>query len=198
MSIARGPVGWWRFDGNLLDASGNGNHGTVGAGSAAYAAGKYGRAWNNNSTRFIDLPAGNSVLGSTVTNLTISAWVKVDDIAAETLQRFVSFSSATTGGATAFALRKDGTKITTIGPSSTIYYNGDLYANQDITQGEWFHFAAVWSGVSQEVSNYPGAIGVYRFSDNQHLRGQIDNVMIHTRALSPSEIKTLHALGSPI
>lgn len=76
VQYARHPnlVGWWRMGGNLRDSSGNGNDGTVGTGSAAYAPGVFGRAaaFDPSGFQYADTPV---TLGD---EFSVSLWVKIN------------------------------------------------------------------------------------------------------------------------
>ncbi len=67
-------IGHWKFDGDLQDSSGRGNHGTAGV-AAAYVAGKVGS--NALDLRGADYVVIDGVVDDiTSTNITLSAWVK--------------------------------------------------------------------------------------------------------------------------
>ncbi len=73
-----GLVGWWPFNGNANDESGNGNSGVVnGATLSVDRFGNSSAAFDfNGSSDFIEVP--NSTSLSTMQALTISVWFKVD------------------------------------------------------------------------------------------------------------------------
>ena len=214
MSIARGLVGWWRFDGNLTDASGNGNNGTVGAGSAAYAAGVYGQAWNANGANTVRVSHNASL---DLQNLTISLWAKRTGSINnndQVIGRLVSLSPVNVPYRLLF-----GPDLQLLwgffdGAQQVVTDSGGISSVTDV----WFFYALTFyvSGGSTTISIYRDAelIGSntvlatppIRTSDlfiggednRRFFAGQIDNTMIYNRALSPSEIKTLYALGSPL
>ena len=64
------PVGEWQFEGNAMDSSGNGNHGS---GGSFNSSGKVGQAANFPGT--ITVPHSSSL---TPTKMTVMMWVKVD------------------------------------------------------------------------------------------------------------------------
>ncbi|MHC4594566.1 MAG: LamG-like jellyroll fold domain-containing protein [Planctomycetota bacterium] len=67
-------IGHWKFDGDLQDSSGRGNHGTAGA-SAAFVAGKVGS--NAVDLRGADYVVIDGVVDDiTSTNITLSAWIR--------------------------------------------------------------------------------------------------------------------------
>lgn len=70
-------VGYWRFDGNSNDASGNSNNGTdtdITYTNVVNNSQKTG-GFNGSSSKIV---VANSLLPSTPTSFTISAWVKLD------------------------------------------------------------------------------------------------------------------------
>ena len=201
MSIARGLVGWWRFDGDLTDASGSGNDMSLTAGTAAYATGIYGQAFSFN---------GASTLAKTsftpTVNMTGSAWVKA---ANNSVVGYI------------FAINNPGSvrrfNLAWIGSSNVITF-AQQPANKDSSAvfggTGWVHVAVTLTG--QNVSFYKNGqpagtatldgapdltSGTLRIGSRDgavFFNGLIDNAMIYNRALSPSEIKTLYALGSPL
>ncbi len=72
-----GLVGWWPFNGNANDESGNGNHGTVnGATLTTDRYGKVNCAYSFDGDKdYIDIGNSNT-LKRFKTNFTISAWIK--------------------------------------------------------------------------------------------------------------------------
>ena len=212
MSIARGLVGWWRLDGNLTDASGNGNNGTVGAGSAAYASGVYGQAWDNDETRFVQTPKPTEPSDA----FTIAFWIKGPLPPAPTFIRacvlhadsnnHAAFVGQNTTGVNliGFGAVKSGTQYLTrstgaIPADSWVFivgtFNGsstvNLYVDAVLQTGSFF--GSIGAGTASGLF-----FGRRNDSSATSFIGQIDNAMIFNRALTPSEIKTLYALGSPL
>ena len=70
---ADGLVGYWPFNGNANDESGNGNNGTVnGATLTADRFGNNGKAYNFNGSSNIQVPNSNSLqIGN---EMTVSVW----------------------------------------------------------------------------------------------------------------------------
>ena len=207
-------VGWWKFDGDLADASGNGNHGTVGAGSEAYAAGVYGQAWDNDATRYVD--CGNDASLKITGALTLSLWVYFDSVPTDNLGLFGKYL-ATTGGRSygfwlsdglfVFGLSSSGTSAVTIPtedrPALKIgwtHYAGTFTPNGEmILYVDGIQYASRPAVAEIFDSNTTVKIGDGTFtSGTTRPTCRIDNAMIFPRALSASEIKTLYALGSPL
>ena len=76
---SNGLVGWWPFNGNANDESGNGNNGTVnGATLTTDRFGVADKAYSfDGSTSHIDVQFSNS-LNSIQTGITMSAWILMD------------------------------------------------------------------------------------------------------------------------
>ena len=217
MSIARGLVGWWRFDGNLTDSSGNGNHGAVGTGTAAYAAGVYGQAWDNDATRYAVL---DSLDGSWhAGGYTVSMWLKPGP------GLFSIFGSADDGSNNLIVINNGGLegrievpqRGTTGGATTT-------RIDSAYTVGQWFHIAVRTNASTNRGETYingnlagvsPGTLNVANLTSLQYplfvgdsnnrgvptgpaYVGRIDNLLIENYERTPSEIKTLYALGSPL
>ena len=218
MSIARGTVGWWRFDGNLTDSSGNGNHGTVFSGTNGYAAGVYGQARDYGA-------GGDNVLlgkspGGAGNKFTLSAWIKTGSTA-QNLSPFGGLNDGSTtaiiiqtnrgsidSGALLFFLRKEGGNallletapgahpnlewffltITNDEENMRIYINAVLRAEGATPEG---NLVDLTYGLGLGFSNNRGAV-------SSDFTGQIDNALIENYARTPSQIKTLYALGSPL
>ena len=67
-----GLVGWWPFNGNANDESGNGNHGTVnGATLAADRFGNAGKAYSFSPNQYIEV---NNLHQNNIFQYSISAW----------------------------------------------------------------------------------------------------------------------------
>jgi uncharacterized protein (TIGR02145 family) len=70
-----GLVGWWGFNGNAQDGSGNGNHGTVnGATLTADRFGNQNGAYNFNGVNFNHISIPSDSILDLINNFTISCW----------------------------------------------------------------------------------------------------------------------------
>jgi hypothetical protein len=195
--------GFWRFENTLLDASGNGNHGTVGAGSAAYAAGKLGRAWDNDPTRFVDLGAAGKITGA----LSACAWVN-PNVAANLAARGIVGRYGSAGNFSwLLSYRITGTMFVVLSGDGTTGVNAETSI---LPVGSWSHVAMTYSPASriavylngnlasEVTSGVPAAL--FDTSTNTRIgaqiddstarrfQGQIDEVQIYNAALDANDI----------
>ena len=223
MSIARGLVGWWRFDENLTDASGNGNNGT-GVGSPTFTSGIYGQALSLNGTnQRVDL--GVNTIPAAIhgaSGVTFSAWIRQTATSTDVKCIIGVPIDGTSIGMAAFVENKS-FRISGRSRSSDSAQGENLA--DAIEPGVWYHIVGVVSysenriiiyingelaldqaGISFGSSTFVSGdqtddsrIGMTPFIlGSRYFNGQIDNAMIYNRALTLSEIKTLYALGSPL
>ncbi|MHC4426045.1 MAG: sugar-binding protein, partial [Planctomycetota bacterium] len=208
-----GLIGWWKFDGDANDSSGNANHGTEN-GDPSYVAGKFGQAisFDGDGDR-VEVPAtvaDNPALYLS-TSISASAWVKTtvsaDELHSLMRHEFHFTPLQTFGGrarAAAF-VDQDGSMVLHI----------TSFDWSKINDGKWHHYAVtysngiheVWIDGTKEVSNNVGAFSLWT-RDNQpwvfggkergegggeHYSGELDDVRIYNYALSDAEITALYS-----
>jgi hypothetical protein len=199
------------------DASGNGNTGTLN-GATWTTQGKYG-----NALRFdgVNDRVEVGTFGVSGSALTVMAWIRSENLAncpenndCRILSRAngiteqdhdVMLSTMLSGGVTRLRFR-----LKTAGNTATlIASSGTLVANT------WFHAAAVYDGAQMRLyldgvlvgsraqtgsltvsSGKQTWIGANAPGAEMPWRGQIDEVQVYGRALSPSDIQT--AMATPI
>ena len=203
--------GFWRLENTMLDASGNGNNGTVGAGSAAYADGKLGKAWDNDVTRYIT--AGNASMLQITGAVTISVWIRPTTLSFGSAQCGVvaKFQSSGNQRGYALTLTDDGNV------RMDVYRDGTITpvtrASASASLNVWTHFAGVFTpgisiriykngvlaesvGTSEIVIHNSssnlliGGLGVDGgVPENRRFRGQLDEVQIYNAALDSNDIR---------
>ncbi|MFN6225265.1 MAG: FISUMP domain-containing protein [Bacteroidota bacterium] len=204
-----GLVGWWGFNGNAQDGSGNGNHGTVNG--ATLTADRFGNPNKAYSFDGLDDIIEGSLLGLTNTSVTtVSAWVKY---------------MGDTGGRpydTYFQLGENSSHTLAYGYNYS-NMNLDLYSrcflnpytNLNI-RNQWHHIVVVdsfqktsiyidgnylFNFVSGSTSNcYFGNNKFYiggNITDLQCVTGSIDDIAYWNVALTPQEITSLYNAPSP-
>jgi len=205
-------VGWWKFDGNTNDSSGNGNNGTE-IGDPTYVAGRIGQAisFDGEGDR-IEVPA--TVAGTPelfpAKAISASAWVRTT-VSANELHSLVRhefhFTPLQTfsGSALASAFTdQDGSRA----------LHSTRFDWSKINDGKWHHCAVtynngiheVWIDGRKEVSDNFGSFPLWTGDDQpwvfggkergegggEHYPGELDDVRIYNYALGESEIKTLY------
>ena len=200
-----GLVGWWPFNGNANDESGNGNHGVVnGATLTTDRNGTGNKAYNfdgDNDRIVIE----NSLLSSQPTSYSISIWSLSNSVTGELIcdrntinydfkYRLVydndSIIYATVSGGQVGWNKTDYPKnkwnhVVAIGDlqsnTSKFYLNGVLIYTRDIYYPN--HLNATTIGANY-APGYPGY-------DNA-INGKIDDIAIYNRALTQQEITALY------
>ncbi|MEA3248076.1 MAG: LamG domain-containing protein, partial [Nanoarchaeota archaeon] len=199
-----GLVGWWKFDGNALDSSGD-NNGVVHG--ATLTTGKINQAYNfDGNNDYIDLGTFDIIGGE----MTITAWFKADDFdvgdariiskATSTNEQSHDWMLSTWSGKLRFRVKTDGTTSTMAASSG------------DLQEGVWIYAVAVYDGsnmilykngqqvgstsktgiiserdwVSVWVGNNPPS------STSRPFDGIIDEVRIYNRALTQEEVTAIY------
>jgi hypothetical protein len=214
-----GLVGWWPFNGNANDESGNNFNGN--SINATLTTDRFGFPAScylfNGSNAYIDLPNNTSnIAGSS--NFTISAWVQTNNINNITPQAIFTYWHMTNNP---------------IGVPIGFYFtifNGKIYTNYtsgqgigsnlNLTQNTWNHILIVYdggqtlnadkqklfingqqisldfscSGCNVTIPNTIGQIGTYSrigARPNEFFNGKIDDIGIWNRTLNTQEIADL-------
>jgi uncharacterized protein (TIGR02145 family) len=218
---SNGLVGWWPFNGNANDESGNGNH-LTNINSVSYTVDRFGNT--NSSSKFTEssqefiisnpnLPEGNS-------NRSFSVWYQTSDLQISMYTIFEQVSNVSTCN-TSFSLYAN--------------TNGCYFAStcDDRSWGTpgietwgnyWINLILVYennrikcykNGILLNDSNDPN---YYNFSNSLNtstntfhigrpvtiipnwvsaFKGQIDDIAIYNRALTQQEITALYQAGNP-
>ncbi|MFA5459028.1 MAG: LamG domain-containing protein [Bacilli bacterium] len=198
--INTGLIAWYKFDGNADDYSGNLNHGTVtGATPCPDRFGDANKAYYFNGNSYIEITS--RTLWGLSKELTISAWVKFDNVANEepvgviigNYNKKISFNlEGYTNGTLRFWW-----------PSRL-----DLKGNTDL-RGKWHHVvvvcdkntdkntlyidgnleAEVIGGIQKMDVSFPFKIGDHFYTPGLPFHGAIDDIRIYNRVLTTEEIQ---------
>ncbi|MEN9400873.1 MAG: hypothetical protein RL632_1976 [Bacteroidota bacterium] len=212
-----GLVGWWPFNGNANDESGNGNNGTVnGATLTTDRFGNANKAYSFNGVNaYINVPDSQS--NDLDTNYSISLWYFP----------FTGFGSGSApngngneliskwgiGGPNnaqfSFGVTQSGT-IQASNYNSQFTGYPSLNSNQTIIPNQWYHFVLTFrnhklilykNGICvdsisnvpyPQASNYPLDIGREGYGNYGFQKGVIDDIGIYNRALTQQEITNLY------
>jgi hypothetical protein len=208
---AKGPVAYYRLDGDYKDASGNGRNGTA-VGGPTFVAGKSGQAVSlDGAGDYITIDSWQGILGSSP--FTISLWVNstaVDD------RTMVCWGGATNGTRVDFRLYQGRLRVE--------HGNGNLQGNTVLADGQWHHVALV---VTQDatlvypqvalyvdglndtqgtadpdpfgtVADVPVTLGQRRTNNDRDFQGMLDEVRIFDVALSAEEVAGLAGRTIPL
>ncbi len=207
--LSCGLVGYWTFDGKdmvggvVRDRSGNGNNGNLNniATSTFYTPGKIGQAGNFDGSN--DYIFKTTINPNNFNNITISAWLKPNNIGTEMRAVLVGENEAFVG-------------INASGQSMSRIYDG--VANRNIAgtnnySNKWVHVLMTSDGVIERLyengvqvnstsagnlnwTNQSITFGSLYGSTGSWFNGLIDDVRVYNRALSTSEISQLYSSGA--
>jgi hypothetical protein len=212
-----GLVGWWPFNGNANDESGNGNHGTVnGATLTEDRNGAVNSAYNFSGTQDIaatvaGLPAGNA-------SRTLVSWFKTSGgpnpanvntsiLGYPNILMIVGYGTSTQGHV--------------IYPQMVYAPNGKLrfesgsgmnllYSSSVVNDNTWHNAVTTYDNTTGTVNMYLDGVltasgtgvnlstpsTIIKFGNspwaNTFFIGQIDDIAIYNRALTPQEIQNLY------
>ncbi len=205
-SIYDGLVAYWPFEGNALDVSGNGHHGTVN-GAATPAPDRFGNpdsAYDFSSGAYIDV-ATSSLLEITG-SMTISVWVKYDSLPLN--PRIISFGPDYNG----YELYVGGGTWSTKDKVYFLYDGLGIESDTTLSPGTWYSITAIGTPSGLEIwingvkdAQYAGTTSGFNYSspfnigrkatsDYDAWDGVIDDVMIYSRALGGEEVAYLYNL----
>ena len=123
-------MGWWTFDGHVLDISGNDRHGTL-HGSPQYGPGVFGEALEfQDNPDYVTIDGYKGVLGTSA--FSISAWVKTSNPA--NIEQMVHWGADAGGQRVEFRINSNRLRIS--------HGSGNVQGNTDLIDGQWHHVAA--------------------------------------------------------
>lgn len=205
---SNGLVGWWPFNGNANDESGNGHNGVINGATIT------SDRWGNSNSAFsfngisskIEVPYSSSFNNSSIT---ISAWVKPNNTNA-------GYYVARWNSPYHFEMGQGGLDW----PNHYgfgVFTQPFLSSNSNIATGTWKHVVATYNNSTGNmniyingtfdasltysfVSNFSGSDGIgfgCRYGQtNAIFNGDLDDIGIWNRALTQNEITQLYT-GSP-
>jgi hypothetical protein len=212
-----GLVGWWPFNGNANDESGNGNNGTVnGATLTTDRFGVANKAYSfNGSSNYIDYPSGSSSSLNIVGDFTVCFWVKTSSIGStgKTIISFGDQQNSNSGGITIGI--NDGFPL---GPYGRLGYatQGQWNQSTNVINDNVWHFIVItlqgslmklyvdnnlnnqtlnqlptlsWNGGRRVGAANYGLVGFYK--------DLLDDIAIYNRALTHQEITNLYTSSAP-
>ncbi len=214
-------VGYWSFEGGFSDSSLEGNNGAALGDSALdsiiYKAGSQSVVFDKAGDA-VTIADDDSLDVDLSSGLTLSAWVRFDDIAG--LQRVLSKAcfNGTSWENASFALSKIATdQVTFTYSTDGTSFTPIVTTNQLLREGEWFHLMATYDGATSKVfingqldssqastgvifngtePIYLGARadGVGCSALTSEMGGNLDDVAIWKVALSEAEVSDIYHL----
>ena len=207
---SNGLIGWWPFNGNANDESGNGNNGSVtGATLTTDRFGNPNSAYYFAINDIIDFGVSNDFAITSSQTKSINLWFYSTTGKYPFLNKYknsvVSNSNFFIGGDAPLFSQGDGIILTANG-------SNNLY--QPIVAGNWFNVVAIYSGPNAIVDlyinaqhvqtaplNYNSNIssrplivqGTKMTNDYDNADGKIDDIGIWNRALTVCEIQDLYS-----
>ncbi|MBS1792509.1 MAG: carboxypeptidase regulatory-like domain-containing protein [Acidobacteria bacterium] len=212
-------AGWWPADNNTLDIR-SGNTGIF-EGTAAYAAGRTGQAFDfNGSDNDVRIPAAAGLNVGAGPGLTIDGWINPSTLAQNS--PLFEWNNGSAYGAHLWMYRINGI-------DGNLYFNfvdtgsGNHYdytTGGALTAGRWQHLALTYDKASGAIAVYVDGVPVPLnasnlgsftpqtsydfylgarppgFPDSTHFSGGMDEVEIFDRALTAAEIRALALAGS--
>ena len=207
-------IGWWPFNGNAYDESGNGNNGTVnGATLTTGHDGTSNSAYKfNGMTNYIKVKNNSSLNIQTGQSLSLSFWVK-HDISSTNIDKYIiSKYSGNINTSSAFACGTgwQGNAYTMQQVNAGLSNHKELRGSKTINDGNWHHFVSIWENGVQTtiyIDNIKDITQTWVLSGSiindldfyfgcganlaQFYKGNIDEIGIWNRALAQEEITAL-------
>ncbi|MCP4193847.1 MAG: PEP-CTERM sorting domain-containing protein [Pirellulaceae bacterium] len=223
---ADGLVGYWDFDDNTADQSGNGNEGEILGGVSFDAdiptslpAGGKSAAFDGAAGTLVNVTQNSNLPLTTQSAFTISMWVKGEGTANSDDRVFSE--GMTTNNNPLFNL---GTKNNSSDAKFDFFFRnggspGHQFSNGDLFDDTWRHMAWVDTdhvgtlyidGVEDQSFDYASFVndgfapdtttlgGILRGSDCCNFLGNIDDAAIYDFALSDGQVASLAAGASPL
>ncbi len=195
-------LGYWQFNGDALDSSGNFNHGTL-QGGAGFASGLFGQALSLNGSGQYVSTVPVALLGLNG-SFTASAWVNPTATNGDRTI-FGNLNGAPTGGLH-LVIRSDRAHLG--------FYGNDTGGNQIIPTNQWTHITwqydagtqtqriIVNGGLDAQSGGHAPFSGfetvdIGRWGGGNYFAGLIDQATVYNEALAPNQVKYLATGGNP-
>jgi hypothetical protein len=218
---AAGPylAGWWKLDGDVLDSSGKGHHGTI-VGNPQFVPGYYGQALQMDGVDdCVEIVGWTGILGAPA--ISASAWVNTTSMGTvnaggpDSTNSIVEWGPNTSG-------QRFGWRIND-GRLRMEHHGGSIQGNTVVADGEWHHVAVtvkanatasypdviLWldgrddtiPSTDADAFNLTGTvnvrIGSRGASNDRFFTGILDDVRIYERMLMANQVKDLSNSVNP-
>lgn len=205
-----GLVGYWPFDGDAKDYSGNGNHGiTHGVSLTSDRDGNSSKAYYFGNGKYIS--AGNNTKLNSILDFSLAFWIKLNSYEANSTTG-IKWTAVISKGDMSSGGRQFGLQLG-INTNNCPFWQlvaGDRLSFSGLALGQWTHLvvtrnnqsASLYVNGSRVASgstySYPvknaGDLEFGRDApgDLEYLHGSMDEIFLYNRALSSSEIHALY------
>jgi hypothetical protein len=213
-----GLVGWWPFNNNANDESGNGNNGTVnGATLTSDRNGNVNKAYSFDGINDqINIPSSNSIVNFP-NGQSISFWMKISAYPVDGKEHYIIDKTGASGTAKYYQvcisdyLNSD-VLFYRYGESQSVSSQGTLMPFSNILLNQWIHVCYITdltstktylNGVLFQTYNMYSSIGqnidplIFGNTSlvnptNSPYNGQLDDIGIWNRVLTPQEVTALY------
>lgn len=219
-----GLVGYWPFNGNANDLSGNNNNGTI-SGTTALTSNRFNEVnnafvWDGTNSPITIQNASNQ---NFQTGVTFSVWIYQTNMYCNSCSEtnYVTKGRNIDQGGISLGLDHQTQKFVfrvTGNPVSTSPPYSYFYSSSNIIYSTWTHLAGTYDGSTLKIFingnldisyNYISSLqinqdnilfgrqkGTNVYADNFNMVGKLDDIGIWNRALTQQEISTLYASSS--
>jgi hypothetical protein len=203
-----GLVGWWPFNGNANDESGNGNNGTVnGASLTTDRQGTFNSAYSFNGINDFIIANSNSLYVSDT--LTISIWINtITTPPISSNYTVFELGGTGTSGVRWGCIAEPNNAVMAIGrgcggvgnaPVSTSYNGGwsnFIFVITGLNQSVYYNGNLIGNSTNSQITALGRSIanlyfGVSQWSSSYYYTGELDDIGIWNRALTSTEITSL-------
>ncbi len=208
-SVAQaGLVGYWKFDGDPNDASGNGHNGV--ANNATYTDGYINQCLSlNGSSTYVDFGDAKNGTGPSLggqTDFTVAAWIKTTATSQGVIIQQRDHDGNGWYGQYQFRMNANGT-LAFFMYDAWHGYAFNFHTSQTVNDGQWHHvlamrqkpYAYIYIDGSLAARNYKKgtfnlqnyistAVGCDIRDSNKYFKGKIDEVYLYNNAFTTNEI----------
>jgi hypothetical protein len=197
-----GLVGWWPFNGNANDESGNGNNGTVNG--PTLTTDRFG---NTNKAYSFDGVDDIILLPSNLTNYSISFWFNYSNLTNQfsELYYYEDGSAAIVQNGNYIYVRKQNQVISSIDLSTASILNNQwnhcvviFDSNSNtlecvINNNNIYNSNIASGGAPNFINDNQFQIGGRQFNNTNYYKGKIDDIAIWNRSLTQQEVSELYS-----
>lgn len=186
MGIVNGLVGYYPFDKNARDYSGNGYHGT--ATGSTLGSGIKGGAYSFDGTASTYITLGiPSATFASLTSCSISFWIKESAVT-----HWLPFVGQTTGHYIMATSGGTGAFYHSIVGTPTAIYRDSVVGTTPIADTNWHHYVITGLDLSAWTS-----MKISGYGDPWWLEGLVDQLRIYNRILTQEEVFILYETTAP-